>query len=863
MNFILNQIEKKIQYFESASSTSELISYYRVKIEYALVSILGLLWNKNLHTLESDEKEYIFSKIFQPTIGAVVDIIRTLDKKKELFSNKALYRTLNSYPSFRNEKLGHGYVFEDQTDVLYKEIKSISDNLYAVREIKDLLNHDLVLVTNCKDNVYNGINFKNSGEYIHWRCPVTCSLFDCDNLYAYFADDSYQKLSPFTVITSEGDIFIFRDIYDRLVGKFRYNRLIKTGVYFCEWRNLELEIENDGLRRRTQNGTVINAFKNNYRKFIEVANIKKELKKFLIENRASVCATVWGHGGVGKTATVQSVCEDLTKSYEKKFDYIIFVSAKDRFYNYYTGAITQISDSIDSFDSLLKSITATVGINEGTPEDEIIKFEGRLLLIIDDYETFPLIEKNKIENFIKKLDIDKHKVIITTRANIVIGQEFQTNEFNKQDSVAFLTEVIRSEFPDVKTDNIKGEFENEEIIEGVYSTTSGRPLFIFQLALLWAQTGSITQTLKRDIKKDPEAIEFLYGRIYQYLSENAKKLFVAMSQLVTEEDLSNLLEKLQFIVNLENEEDTFNSAIKELIKLKIIEVFDNDFFRVYSKEILQLMSNYFEKAAIQTRRGIISRIKQVTRDKKLDNEHALLENANAARYAKSEEEVISLFRHILQRSSCPIQIKSLALLNLTEYLFNNRGKRDLAVRTFKDFEHLFSDDPIIIKMYSSYCWALDRKSEAIRILSDFFSKKPNFGGNNNLRIELAGLCLTYQAIDSIQIKEEIKLKYRFSEISYVEFANQNDELKIVFSNIFRFGIYLFNSVRNYQDLNRLSASARQNLLTGLYQLSNICIRIRKYDNAKEICDFGIKHSSEYLNNEFRSKIKFLDTLKKK
>jgi len=863
VNFILNQIDKKIQYYESANSINELISYYRVKVEYALICILGILWNKNLNSLDSDEKEYIFSKIFQPTIGSVVDIIRALDKNKELFSNKAIYRIINAYPKLRNEKLGHGYVFEDKTNSLYRDIKSLSESLFAIQEIKNVLTHDLVLVTNCIDTIYNGVNFKNNGEYIHWRCPETCAIFDNNNLYAFYGNDIYQKLSPFIVLTEEGEIFIFRDIYDRLIGKFRYNQLMKTDSRFFEWRNLELEIENDGVRRRTPNGTVINVFKNNYRRFIDVAVIKKDIITFLTKNRASVCATIWGHGGVGKTATIQSVCEDLSKGKAKKFDYIVFVSAKDRFYNYYTGSISQISDSIDSFDTLMRSINATVGSSNTNDENEIINFDGKLLLVIDDYETFQHGEKEKIENFIRKLDIDRHKVVITTRANIVIGQEFQTNELNREDSVSFLIEVIKSEFSNVNISNLQTEFHQHEIVDKIYSITSGRPLFIFQLAFLWAQTGSINKTLARDIKKEPEAIEFLYGRIYKYLSEDAKKLFIAMSQIVVEDDLTNLLEKLQFIVNMESQDDSFNNAIQELVKLKIIEVFESDFFKVYSKEILQLMSQYFDKSNIQARRGIISRIKQVTRDKKLDNEHALLENANSARYAKSEEEVVSLYRHILQRASCPIDVKSQALLNLTEYLFNNRGKRDLAVRTFKDFEHLFYQDAHIIKMYSSYCWALDKKTEAIRILSDFFSKKPDFRGNNNLRIELASLCLTYQAIAAIEKKEDIKLKLRFSEISYIDFSKQNDDLKILFSNIFRFGIYLFNSVKNYSDLNRLTASARQNLLTGMYQLSNVCIRIKKYTTAKEICDFGVKHSSEYLNKEFKNKLVFLGRLKNK
>jgi len=44
----------------------------------------------------------------------------------------------------------------------------------------------------------------------------------------------------------------------------------------------------------------------------------------------------------------------------------------------------------------------------------------------------------------------------------------------------------------------------------------------------------------------------------------------------------------------------------------------------------------------------------------------------------------------------------------------------------------------------------------------------------------------------------------------------------------------------------------------MYQFSNICIRIQKFPTAKEICEFGEKHSSEYLNREFKEKIKTVE-----
>ncbi len=61
---------------------------------------------------------------------------------------------------------------------------------------------------------------------------------------------------------------------------------------------------------------------------------------------------MWGHGGIGKTSAIQHVCEQLANTEYKKFDYIIFLSAKDRYYNYYKGIIEVVNGN---FNFILKS----------------------------------------------------------------------------------------------------------------------------------------------------------------------------------------------------------------------------------------------------------------------------------------------------------------------------------------------------------------------------------------------------------------------------------------------------------------------------------------------------------------------------
>ena len=102
MDFIVRQLNKKIAYFESAGSEHDVANYLRIKIEYGLIFIMSFLWNRNLMKLSVDEREHVVQKIFQPTIGSVTDICRTLDTERLVFGQRNLMKAINAYPSLRN-----------------------------------------------------------------------------------------------------------------------------------------------------------------------------------------------------------------------------------------------------------------------------------------------------------------------------------------------------------------------------------------------------------------------------------------------------------------------------------------------------------------------------------------------------------------------------------------------------------------------------------------------------------------------------------------------------------------------------------------------------------------------------------------
>ena len=112
-----------------------------------------------------------------------------------------------------------------------------------------------------------------------------------------------------------------------------------------------------------------------------------------------------GHGGVGKTALIQHIATNLFNQQRKKFDYIIFASAKDRKYNPVTGEIEDILDNVRSFEEVIFTISSTLfdldlGYEQFSEDIDkyielILNHNSKSLIIIDDFETFNDIERKR------------------------------------------------------------------------------------------------------------------------------------------------------------------------------------------------------------------------------------------------------------------------------------------------------------------------------------------------------------------------------------------------------------------------------------------------------------------------------------
>ena len=871
MDYILNKINNRISIVKNFKMTTDLLVHYQSRLEYQLILLLGYLWNKNRETLDEIDKGQLYQMAQRPTIGDVADMCKRLDTQNIFRKNKKFSHALMKYPGLRNSYLGHGYTYADGQEAIIEQLDELS-NAITESDVEIFTQDvDFVYVSSIDGSCYKGICYKSDGDTISWSCPGEVGKFLVGHLYASFGINSYSCLSPFVEIDNFGNgIYVYCNVEEKLLGKIKYNRLLETGVKHIEWEEIaRLCITNDGTKIKTGNGTIINVFDRNYKKYIGVG-IKSKLRDFLTKNMASVCATVWGHGGVGKTATVQSVCDDLANEVYKHFDYIIFMSAKDRRYNMYTGNIEQISGSITTYEELVSGINSLMFGIQNDDINHIVDYDGKLLLIIDDYETFSKENKDKIESFIQQLNTNHHKVLVTTRAaSINLGMMFHNNELSEDDSVNFLLDIVENEGLGDRT-FFKREMLDDDFKHVFFATTNGRPLFIYQFAYIMAQKG-LRDAKKYKINEQRSAIEFLYGRLYDYLSPKAKNIFVVLSLLVDSKNTVNVIEKAKYIANMENDDDGFQSAVSELEQLKIIRFGDedNNFFEVYSPEILQMMNDYYQKRDANFKRSCTQRREQINKDRKLDVEHSLLLSADSNRDTKNEIEVIDSYKQILNRTTSPIDVKMSAILNLASYLAL-KGKREEALKCFEDYNHLFSSIPpkntdrdkyaLYTKMWAAYSWASDEanRKKAVEILLNY--ARTGFNYSKNYDLELSGMLLQYNSIIAISDWQDLRLKRENDEISPLKFRQERDiQIKDCFTIHKKQGWPLYKAVCQRM-LSDFSSGARQNIAGGLYNYTDVLARIHRYEDAIEICQYILVNSFTNYHAQFQRRKDWIEKI---
>lgn len=854
MNYISKQIKSKAELCVFNENYRDAVIHEQSHLEFSLMMVLSYLWQKNINVIDIDSRLYCYNHIQHPSIGKIIDIARKLDVTGEFFRNPKLKKfrdSINSYPALRNEKMGHGYSFDDDAKSLYTKLSKLTDEI--IQGLAEIFgeNFDVISITRKDESVYRGISFKPSGDMTPWVTPIDSGELHAEKLYVK-SPERLIEISPFVAIVNNEDFYIYSFMEDRLAARAVFNRLFKTGrTYLTTPGLVDQGLEIDESRKRSANGTIVNLYRNNYKKYIDT-DIVRKVARFIKSNESTVFATLWGHGGVGKTASIQRVCESLLSAEVRVFDYIVFISAKDRQFNIYKGSIDTISTGVDSFDQVVKFANRIVFQVESTNPEQLVNFKGQILLVLDDFETFPAAEKEKIVDFVKSLNILHHKVIITTRsANHITGEEIEVLELSSKETVSFFDSVLQSDLG-INPENYKRNLDSQKFETALHELTSGRPLFIFQSAMIYGQSSSINELLAVDLRGRAEAIDFLYGRIWEYLSHDAKRVFWAMGLLVSESDLSNVLSKLRYVLNMEKDEHRFNGAIAELVKLKVIEITDGKFFRVYSGEIASIMR---EVSIDEGEAGSIKgRLMTVGSDKKLDSNLALLNDADSSRVTHKVSEVIVKYRHIISRVATPQSIKAKAVVNLAQYLIEDAGDYDQGIKVFEEFSLAYNKSADFVRTFGTYLWRGDvhLRHRAVELVKNALTCNELIEIENEL--DLLCMLMHYESVLLIEARQEVKDLLRTGDIDETEYERIFAEQRREFFRIYTYpGLKIFDVVKENR-LEDFSHELKLRCLNGLSHFMDVCVRRRKFDDVNRVFNYVFNHLKYNYHDNFKQKL---------
>ena len=839
MDFILKKIENKLLLSDPGSY--DYITFLRARIEYCLFLCLGYVW-KNIESISQEKRDRIFADLNNLSIGSAVAAIHCLDISSEILTSKKCKQLLDNYPFIRNSKMGHGYAMAK--DIASSLTPLYNDFIQFIPLLK--ANCDIIIVKSYDSvtNIYTGIRlpFDKNGEGARWACPAEAFENKEDTFprtYIFYGS-KYYKLSPFIIVDeSSMEPYVFSSLTEKIVGKTRMCPLFTgfSGSVTIEriCKELICLYEKDDYRTYSKsNGTIMNNFTPNHLQYIEVG-IRHLVMTFLNKNRAYVTATIWGHGGVGKTACIQRVCFDLFNDTAKRFSYIVFVTAKDRLYNVRTGKIDVSERNVRLYSEIIQTISKTIfDCHESLKDDaeklreyenKISAFDDSLLIVIDDYETFEDSEKEKISAFLSSLNAQYHKVIITTRNNrFVIGEAIPSNEFDTTLTKSFIEEVVKADYREHLV-SIKKLLSDSAILGLIQKATSGRPIFIYQFIHLFVQRG-YREELIGGIRTSEDAQEFLYGRIFKYLSPNAQYLFATISILV-DDDLQFNFDVLEYVLGkVITEKNQYEASIDEVINQKVIERNNDVYGRVYSAELLRIMATRYNEYP-QDFRDTVKNLLDSIGGKDIEGSilEAMLTQADKSRAFGNEKETAEKYRRVLNNPKCPYDLRKNAIKRLSDYLSNSRLNAIAAISVIEEYLCFFIDDPEIYTLYVYLLWSqgVSEKEKAVNTIRSFFAKGSHKKTSSN-NLTFFSLGTGYRIDFDIQFR-----KYENEELRKQQYCTTFNE----------YGKELFDFLKRNTFL-KGKAALFHNIRVALIQTLKLCYGLRKYEKSSAKIEYGLE-----------------------
>ncbi len=613
-------------------------------------------------------------------------------------------------------------------------------------------------------------NVKRKGEYIESDFPRTYLKYN----------GTYYKLSPFVHIVPRTDQFlVLNQMLNVELGMIKLSNIFPQGnindllyskLSFPEFKVSGLQ-KNKNIVIKPQTGVVVSSFTPNYieEAYVEdITGIEGRIKEHIYGNKAlsSVITTIWGHGGVGKTACVQHIIGELLKDEDSLYDHIVFASAKDREFDTDLGKIKEIDNPVKSYRDVLFEINKVLMNGDEDDFDEedvedIIRGYGtngenkKILIVIDDFETFDDDEKTKIINLFSQARASFVKVLITTRnKQIVAGNEISVNELDIESSIRFIKSYIskianiegtsgsvQKKLDKLFSDDTEDADEKKQLI---FNATKGRLILLHHVSKELINNGcEFNNEIKKfleDLENNPNVTEFLYGRAFKQMGKDgadAEKVFAVISAIVDEFTLdfnASFLTTLLADKISEMERNRVTEMLELLADSKLIVILDssNDEIKrakLFDSKLLTMCDGKYKSSDYAFLRA---KIEEEKKENEYNNDEVTAIGQMAVDYIReavneNKEDINLVRREVAAMRAVPMKVRREAVKkganSLREkYLsWNEYYKKCLSYSGLEDDEELNWE--YVNKLWNRRKDFEECADEAIRHTNYFFEKR--------------------------------------------------------------------------------------------------------------------------------------------
>ncbi|QXU42800.1 NB-ARC domain-containing protein [Pedobacter sp. D749] len=469
----------------------------------------------------------------------------------------------------------------------------------------------------------------------------------------------------------------------------------------------------------------------------DIAKIEETFNNLSSSNKL----VIWGIGGVGKTS-IALQCARLVKagnSYKRKFNSIIWLPIRTTIitldsiqseYSYIT-----IDDIYAKIASVFKiqDLTKQSSYEQETTIIERLKTEKTLLI----FDNFEVVKDHKILNFIHSLAQETF-IIITSRDKIdSISKHIPLESLDESTSVKLINKYA----------SLRNIIITQEQVLDVYKITGGLPL-----AIEWCMVHlSDVDNLDKSINLLPKEVNDLLKFCFE---ENVKKLknqgFFDVLIAASLFPGGATSDQLEFVSNMTSENVSFESAIRQIKRMSLIDYSNNryDILPLTKRLIITELSNfqsYYEACKL--------RVHNVVNKFLVDHTTLLLEKGLELNIWDSDSDnIIETIDSYSEKNQQEQLVES--AINLYPYIFVY-GRWSWYLNLCQNRIDLFKSNEIDSQKILLRAISIAEHAGNIE-LSDYLYKKLNKGALNDLNF-------SYEEINLLHFVESIRAVNRDTE----------------------------------------------------------------------------------------------------